>query len=91
MSFNSILHPIFQITQKFNLSRITGNLTYLLVNYVDPWLMLVFFTVALASWRTAVIYRKTPMTQRDAAFAAKTAVGYVVSAITLWLASFFLS
>ncbi|EGO64553.1 hypothetical protein [Acetonema longum] len=91
MSFDSILHFISNLIQKFHLSRIPAKLIYLLVNYIDLWLMLVFFTVALASWRTAVIYRKIPLTQRDAAFAAKTAMGYVVSALVLWVASFILS
>lgn len=91
MSFDSILHFITNLIQKFHLSRLPAKLTYLLVNYIDLWMMLIFFTVALASWRTAIAYRKIPLAQRDAAFASKTALGYVVSALVLWAASFVLS
>jgi len=66
-------------------------LAFQIVHKTTLWALLVFFATAGAAWHLANLLDKHNAREREAKLARKTALGYTISALVLWLFSFIMS
>ena len=66
-------------------------LAFLIVHKTTIWVLFVFFGTAGISWHLANLLDKHNAREADANFARKTALGYTISGIVLWLFSFIMA
>lgn len=63
-------------------------LTFQIIHKSAIWVLFVLISTAIATWHLATLLDKHNARKKDAKFARKIAIGYMISALALWLLSF---
>ena len=66
-------------------------LAFMIVHITTIWVVLLFFGTAVASWHLGNLLDKHNNREREATFARRTALGYTISGVVLWLFSFIMA
>ncbi|WP_378955335.1 hypothetical protein [Pelosinus sp. sgz500959] len=66
-------------------------ISFQIVHKTTIWVLLVFLITAGATWKLAAILDKHNAREREANMARKTALGYTIVFVILWLFSFIMS
>lgn len=73
------------------LNYIWQKAAFQIVHKTTIWVLLVFFTTAGAAWHLANLLDKHNAREKEAKLARITSIGYIMSALGLWLFSFVMS
>lgn len=63
-------------------------LTFQIIHKSAIWVLFVLILTASATWHLSTILDKHNVREKEAKFARKTAIGYIISALSLWVLSF---
>lgn len=63
-------------------------LSFQIIHKSSIWVLLVLFLTAITTWHLATILDKHNAREKEAQLAHRTAIGYTISALALWLLSF---
>ena len=74
-----------------SLYDIWQKLAFVIVHKTTIWVLLIFFGTAGGAWHLANLLDKHNAREREANFARRTALGYTISGIVLWLFSFIMA
>lgn len=76
MSINPYLYALWQ------------KLSFQILHKNAVWVLLLLLLTAICAWHLATILDKHNAREREAKLARNTAIGYIISALTLWTLSF---